>query len=767
MAMMVCALVVSFSGQAFQERSTGPAGTSRTGRWKNFTDMKLVAAMTVSGDSVWAATSGGLFFYREASNQIVKFTNSEGLSSNDLTAVTVDRSGRVWIGSSEGFINGLTPHTGVVAEVRDIRESSRIQKGIRGFFVRNDSLMIAIDFGISVYLTSRNQFGDTYANFGFPSQPRVNNVLLHGNRIWGATESGVVSASLSSTNLSAPNSWTIYDTRHGLPSPLASSVVAYRDTIVVGTKNGLAFFSNGSFQRHPSFDGTAVIALHVVGSELFVLTAPGSGFSLRAISGLTGSVRTISTNSEGPATGLAVMNGASTPWVSTSFRGIAKLNNGQWTYVTPNGPQSNLFLSLAVDEQGVLWSGSGISERGKGFYRYDPAQPAGLEWKNFTVDKFPAMAHNDYYKVSVGAEGSVWVSSWGRGVVEVVKDSIVRRLDQNSTPKLTGSVPQDPNFVVIGSVAADQVGNTWIVNRTAINQNYLVRLSKDSTRYFSTTFAQGLFTNMVIDRNGTKWLANSEPTNKPPSGLYYFNETGAVSGTSSLGGWGLMTTSDGIPDRLSNIILSLAIDLDGRVCVGTDLGMFIITDPRNPKASRINSIPLQGQTVQAIVVDALNNKWVGTKEGVLVVSPDGVQLLQQYSVLTTNGKLVDNDIRSMIIDQKRGIVYIGTEKGLSSLEIAPVQTVRSFTTLEFGPNPYLVPNERQLTISNLVADSRIKILSVDGSLVTEFRAQGAGRAFWNGRDQSGLLVSSGVYFVVAFAENGNQITTGKVAVVRR
>ena len=225
-----------------------------------------------------------------------------------------------------------------------------------------------------------------------------------------------------------------------------------------------------------------------------------------------------------------------------------------------------------------------------------------------------------------------------------------------------------------------------------------------------------------------------------------------------------MSNSDGLPN---NTVISLAVDLEGDVWIGTDLGALIITDPRFPKSRKTSVFPLREQSIQTIAVDAVNNKWVGTKEGVFVLSPDGTQLLQQYDVLSTDGRLADNDVRAIAIDQKRGIVYMGTEKGLSSLPITSVETARNYSTLEFGPNPYTLPNDEQLTIMNLVANSTIKILNVTGSLVSQFKAQGGGRAFWDGRDVSGALVSSGVYFVVAFSENGNQLTTGKVAVIRK
>jgi hypothetical protein len=124
-------------------------------------------------------------------------------------------------------------------------------------------------------------------------------------------------------------------------------------------------------------------------------------------------------------------------------------------------------------------------------------------------------------------------------------------------------------------------------------------------------------------------------------------------------------------------------------------------------------------------------------------------------------------VRSIAIDQKRGIAYFGTEQGLSSLAIEPVQTNQSYSQLEVGPNPFILPSSQPLTIRNLVASSTIKIITVSGFLVTQFEAQGGGRAFWDGRDKNGAFVSSGIYFIVAFAENGSQTVTGKVAVIRR
>ena len=147
------------------------------------------------------------------------------------------------------------------------------------------------------------------------------------------------------------------------------------------------------------------------------------------------------------------------------------------------------------------------------------------------------------------------------------------------------------------------------------------------------------------------------------------------------------------------------------------------------------------------------------------MSADGTELLNQYTVASTGGMLADDDVRSIALDQARGIAYFGTENGLSSVNIGVVQTQANYTKLKIYPNPYLIPNNNLLTIRNLTPNSTIKILTVSGILVTQFDAQGGGQATWDGKNSRGALVPSGIYIVVAFTQD-NKTVAGKVAVIR-
>ncbi|MBI4417282.1 MAG: hypothetical protein HY563_00805 [Ignavibacteriales bacterium] len=744
---------------------SGLAHGQMPGVWKNHTAMENVRVVARDASTIWGGTGGGVFAIDESSRQIRQYTVADGLSTNSVSGLAVI-NGTVWIGGSTGSVD-LLRQDGAWERISSIREAQRVQKSVRVFYGAGDTVLIGTDFGVSVYRISRRQFGDTYASFGFPTVTGVSDIVVWNNELWFATDRGVVRAERFAPNLADPSAWQRYETVAGaLGSPVRAFGIV-RDTLVAATAEGTAYFDGSGFQVMPGMTGRDVADMTAVGDQLYVLWNQSGGFTLDVIAGVLGSVQTIGSVPWGTASGLTRDAGGGMPWVATTFQGMARWTGSGWEYVVPNGPKANLFTDLAVDRYGVLWSASGISGSGKGFSRYNPDLPEGSRWKNYTVIENPIMGSNDYYSVGIGTGSSVWVSSWGSGVVEVAGDTIRRRLDAATTPAFSGSDETNPAYVVINGVAADAAGGTWFVNWGARNRNFLARLTGDtSLSYFTHPITgQGFFTALVIDRNGTKWLAGALPFHQSRTlSLYYFNENQTVNGTSITGGWGVMTESDGLPD---NIVFSLAVDRTGSVCVGTLHGLMIISDPLYPKERRFSSFPLREQSVQAIAVDALNNKWVGTREGLFLMNPDATQILQHYTVSSTAGKLLDDDIRSLAIDDRRGIVYIGTERGLSSLSIAAVEPKSEMKDLTLGPNPFLLPSSSALEIRDLVAESMVKILRVDGSLVTEFKAQGGGRAFWDGKDREGHYVASGVYFVVAHANDGEEVATGKVAVLRK
>lgn len=748
--------------------ATSTAQVPATGTWETFTELSTIRAVVAGSDgSVSAATGGGLFTFHPLTRAFEIVTNAQGLASNDLTTLAVDSRRGLWVGASDGALNHRPDGSATWRTLTDIRESNRLLKGIQRLVPHGDTLFIVSQFGVSVYRVDRREFADTYASFGYSSPPICWDVAIANDTVWVATDQGIAAASLFAPNLSAPTSWVRFGTGDGLPGLAVRTLVTYRDTLLAGTTVGTGVRVGGRFLPQPSLAAHRSVRMALRETSIVVLTIESGQTVVSTLAGALADRSVVAPSAPGTAVDVAPGAGSGAVWLGLPGLGVGRVAGGAWDWHVPNAPGSNLFVSLSVDAQGILWAATGINGGGRGFMRFRREGDDDRRWKTFTAATDPILIFNDYYKVNPSADGSMWVSSWGEGVVRVVDDSIRRRISTQSTPALAPTVVGNPTFVVVGGVAADPQGRLWFVNRTAVDGNILARLDSDSafTMFRNQTgTGEGRFASVVIDRFGTKWLGNSEPTAKASSGLYYFNESGQLPGTSTTGGWGLLTQSDGLPN---NTVISLAVDLEGDVWVGTDLGVAIFDEPSNPRIRRSSSFPLREQSIQCIAVDGVNNKWVGTKEGVFVVSPDGSQLVAQYTVANTGGKLVANDVRSVAIDQRQGIVYFGTEQGLSALAIAAVQMERRFTALSVGPNPYRIPSPDLLTIRNLVPQTRIKILGITGSLVAEFDAQGGGRAFWDGRDRDGRIVGSGTYVIVAFNENGEQIITAKVAVIRR
>jgi len=726
------------------------------GQWKIYTAKRQVRDLTAAEGQVWAVTSGGLFSYRLSDGAFAEYSTAEGLRSIDLTAITSDRQGRLWIGASSGFLHGYQPASNEWQYISDISIRNDPQKRINGLQASGDTLFILSDIGLSLFSISRLEFAGTYSRYGVgPSQlvGNVTGIKLFNGKIWLATRGGIASTPFTNTNPSAPESWYVYTTTQGLPSNDITALGVHNGKIVAGSSAGLSYFNDTTWVAVPGSAGMSVTGFltedpsclncksHFIAKNQLWLLDENWNIELAYQFDYTLSRIYSESILATESAGLMVKEGAS------------------WDAKIPAGPPSNRFVGLAVDASGIVWSGTG-SGNGEGFMSFD-----GKVWRPYNSNLDSRLGDNNYYKVSIGKDNSKWASNWGKGVALVDAAGNIQRV-LNTSKGLPPSVGNDP-FVVVGGVAVDADGVAWITNRTGRGDTALTKFNPDSSLSYVTGFnvrnPEIVFNDVVIDNYNTKWFANSgrfEPNT--PAGFYYFNERYDIPWT--VNGWGRLTTTDGLT---SNRVWCVAVDRSGGVWIGSDQGITIIFDPTNPRSHVAAYHPLRDQIIQAIVVDPLNNKWVATKQGVFLLSQDGTSILERYTVESTNGLLLDNDVASIAMDVNSGTVYFGTEKGLSSLTTAAVTPNATYDNLRFSPNPYYLPAATPLSIDGLAEGSSIKIISVDGSLVREIRTPGGRIGFWDGRNEKGELVSSAVYLVIAYSEDGSQVAAGKIAVIRK
>jgi ligand-binding sensor domain-containing protein len=721
--------------------------------WKVMTDMKNVYDAVDASSGIWAATKGGAFFYSSAHNSFKTFNKSEGFQGSFFTSVAIDKYGNIWFGSQNGIIDVYNPETNTVNSVLDIYNSDRSQKQINELKVKGDTIIASTDFGISLIDSKSFLFFDTFFKLGtMQSNSKVKSSSLFV-LFYAATENGLAVQKRGTVNLSAPESWIVYTNLNGLPSKNVLKVVEYKNQILAVTDKGLSKFENDTWIPFiPQLTNKSISDVLSEGDSLFILS--GDTIKVFANNLLTVKTQLLST--------VRKLVYSSKGLLGISSQGILKVETGE--IIFPNGPSANQFPSIAVDPDGHLWSASGKNNRGVGFYEYD-----GTEWRNYDMSNTTALTTNDFYNIYAAPDNTIYAGSWGGGFLSI-KDGNIKRFDANNTEMQGQS--GSPKYLVITGFATDSKNNTWILNYASNNRKNLSVLTPDSAWYHfvhpsTPTVPSEQYYNLVIDQYDTKWFYS---LNSAKPGLYYFNENKTYEDDAD-DRYGLLDDGSGL---LSISISSIVLDKRGDIWVGTNSGVNIISgqgtilssSSQNPPLRITSVFSLRQQAITCMAVDPLNRKWIGTNQGLLLVSSDGTSLYETYTA--GNSPLPADKIVSLAVDDATGKIYAGTDDGIVSFETTAKKAVDAFTELFIYPNPYKLNNSSgRLTIDGLIKDADIKVLTINGKLIKEFSSPGGRIAYWDGRDTAGKLVASGVYLIIAFDKEGNNIKTAKVAVLRQ
>jgi ligand-binding sensor domain-containing protein len=737
--------------------------------WNIYTSFKDVRGVGISGNTVWGAATGGLFSFDINSLSTTKYTTLQGLLSNQLTSVLVDNSGNVWSGTSDGAINVYYPSVGNFRVISDILNSTESIKNINGFFQYGNNLFIATEFSIIKFDISRFQFVDQpYIYLGplVPVKTPVYETVVINDTIWAATKNGIAYANINNY-LPLQSSWSNYTTANSiLQKNKINTAVYFANRMFFGTDSTMVYHDGNSLQPYtPLHNGTPIADrvnhMAVSNSSMYFSTYMFSNNIFKVNSSNLNSAELVYSGLE--VNSLKVMPNGDLV-IGTSNKGINLIKNNTNNFIIPNGPFSNIFYHIALDNKGNVWAVSGSTgadwTTNSGVYKFD-----GTLWKNYLYADYPVMANGCCGWVQVYPseyDDNVWVSGLGNGLLKINGENVERYHDENSILNAYGG----PGFVVVLGVKEDNARNLWVLN--SLTPYPIVNFTTLDT--FELPVGNSSNTAVVflaIDRYNTKWMTlGNEGSLK---GVMYFNESVPTGGVI-------------MPDQLGADIRSvndIIVENNGEVWVATDNGVVIISDPyqviQNPNSVPYTqkmriiengiSTPLT-ENVNTLRSDALNNKWLGTNSnGVLNVSPDGSTLLNQFTV--KNSPLPDNKINCIAIDRKSGLVYMGTQNGMVSFKTIAIEPVEDFDKITAGPSPFLIPNDKLLRIDGLVENSSIKILSISGTLIAEFETPGGRVANWDGRDLNGNYVSSGIYIIVGYDEDGSKVGTGKVAVVRK
>lgn len=722
--------------------------------WRNYSNLlDLHTAAIDHKGRIWAGSNGGAFVLDPKDNDFREFTNIDGLLSLQVSVIrSYPKEKLVFLGTEDGVIDILTKDFEFV-HISDIKNSRFSKPRINDIAFRDSIAFIGGGFGLTLFHIKDRVFLRTPTKLGiFQPNTEVNQILLHNDKIWVATASGIAVANINA-QLINPEVWKNYNLSNGLPEDNTTNLCAVGDDIYFSTIRYICKISGDSaivIKSLPDYD--RVQSLYIFNNTL----AYTNLFQLADIND-----RLYYSVSDTALINTSILGIESEPNIVILLKdkGLVYLKNNRFYNFIPNFPATNLFMDIAFNTfDNRLWIATEDKFAGRGVMTFE-----NNKWTVFNSKNTPELMTNFYHRVNIGKKGEAILSGWGTGFVLADASSnpiSFKRFDNKNSP-LQG-VTDNPDYVVAGQAAYDPKTDLyWIVNWGKYSPGPIL-ISMNSKGEFTSHYNKFIATNrtymyLVIDNFGTKWLGSNEN-----GGIYYFNEGSLNNPSDDIDG--VLTQSNGLP---SNFITSMAIDGNGWIWVGTPTGLGRILNPSailrgsNPIIQTIKS--LGQKLVNDVMIDALNNIWVATNEGVFVLDPEETFPIGSFN--TSNSPIISDDIISLATDVRTGKIFFGSRSGLSVASSFSILPEKEYS-IECYPQPFYPEVDEYLTVEGLARDSQIKILTINGEHIRTINTTSR-KVIWDGRDEFGNLVSSGIYLIIANSRTSDVGATAKFSVIRK
>ncbi len=678
-------------------------------QWKWYTTFNTdiptndIESVAAGSDGVlWFATGQGAIRYDGAVWK--PFTTSDGMVSNGVREIDVDRNNRPWILYNE------TENAGVTRLGEDGPVTFSTAAGLPYNVVT--SVATALDgtvwFGTSGGLSRFD--GRSWENY--PDQNSLLSSEISGitgdpdGVLWFATGAGI-------TRFDGEN-WRTYRVGTGAARDEVTAISSPGSGVVWCMVNDtLMRFDNGVFTPIPaprdSLALKSVITRIAVDRDGVVWTdgdivgqVADAKRKILCFDGAAWKTITVPWPSANKAITQIVADARNVKWFGTDS-GLVRLEGDSATTWPVETPFKYPINRVAVDREDVKWFISGLGYLGYG----EPSSYDGKERQDYPVRRCVTVTVDSRNrKWFAGSPGPVWYDG------KTWSDPII---------------PPKPSSINTGSLAIDEHDVLWAVTRNDYSKIFEIA-SYDGVEWKMFSSGDIDLSNtykLAVDRSGTKWILLDDKGPVSFDGMEWktYPEASIPEG----GRW-----------------YDMAVDRDGVKWFASDGGVLSFDGKTWRKYTMENGFPFPN--AYTIIVDRLNVKWFGTN--VNLVSYDGtgwkIHEVEKGITMGISSMAVDMDNRKWIVWSDGCALSVLDDRPGADTGNIPA----SFSLRGNYPNPFNAETSIafDLSVSGAV---RLSVYDILGRRVRDLNAGrfpvGRNVIIWNGADDRGKRVSSGVY----------------------
>ncbi|MEH8018780.1 ATP-binding protein [Rheinheimera muenzenbergensis] len=175
-------------------------------------------------------------------------------------------------------------------------------------------------------------------------------------------------------------------------------------------------------------------------------------------------------------------------------------------------------------------------------------------------------------------------------------------------------IQQGLSQATVTALAQDSAGNIWIGTQNGLNRydGFAVTVFRPDPE-LNHSLSDNFVTALQVDQHGVIWVGTLNGLNRFDPRLGYFESIQAQT-----------------PDNTETVVLSLHLDAQQQLWVGTNIGLALWHAPTQalqwPLPDNAGNIELQNNNISAISTDADGQLWLGTPRGLVRFNPDSGKL---------------------------------------------------------------------------------------------------------------------------------------------